>query len=239
VEEEQVIMPNVLITGANRGLGLEFTRQYNEDGWRVFACCRDPEKAEELNELAGASKGAVSVHALDVSRGNSVTALAETFRGEPVDILLNNSGIYGDKSKDDFGKIDYDRWAKTFSVNVMGAMRMVEAFVDNISSSERKVLAFVSSLMGSIADNGSGGSYMYRSSKAAVNAVAKSLSIDLKGRGLISVILHPGWVLTDMGGKNAPLRPEESIAGMRRVLEALQSGDSGKFLSYAGAELPW
>jgi NAD(P)-dependent dehydrogenase (short-subunit alcohol dehydrogenase family) len=232
-------MPSTLITGANRGLGLEFTRQYNEDRWRVFACCRDPERAEELNELARVSGGSVSVHALDVAQGASVTALAEALRGETIDILLNNAGIYGDENKNDFGKIDYDRWASAFSINVMGAMRVAEAFIDNVASSDRKILAFVSSLMGSIADNGSGGSYMYRSSKAALNAVAKSLSIDLNGRGLISVILHPGWVLTDMGGKNAPLSPEESITGMRSVLEALQSEDSGKFLSYAGAELPW
>jgi NAD(P)-dependent dehydrogenase (short-subunit alcohol dehydrogenase family) len=234
-----MIMPSVLITGANRGLGLEFARQYNADGWRVFACCRRPDEADGLLETARDSDGGLSVHQLDVSESSSISLLARELGGEEIDILLNNAGIYGDEDHDDFGKIDYDSWAKTFSVNVMGAMRMAEAFVDDVASSERKILAFISSLMGSIADNGSGGSYMYRSSKAALNAMAKSLSIDLKDRGLTVVILHPGWVKTDMGGKNAPTLAPESVEGMRNVLEELKSEDSGKFLSYQGAELPW
>jgi NAD(P)-dependent dehydrogenase (short-subunit alcohol dehydrogenase family) len=233
------IMPSVLITGANRGLGLEFTKQYSEDGWRVFACCRDPEKAGELKKLSEASDGGLGLLTLDVANPSSIASLADELRGEPLDILLNNAGIYGDDNHDDFGKIDYERWAETFAINVIGSMRMVEAFFDHVASSEKKVLAFVSSLMGSIADNGSGGSYMYRSSKAALNAVAKSLSIDLKNRGLKSVILHPGWVKTDMGGQNAPLLPPESIRGMRQVMEGLRLGDSGRFLSYDGNELPW
>jgi NAD(P)-dependent dehydrogenase (short-subunit alcohol dehydrogenase family) len=232
-------MPTVLITGANRGLGLEFVKQYSADDWRVFACCRDPEKAGELKELAGASDGAITLHTLDVSQAGSISSLAAALRGEALDILLNNAGIYGDESRDDFGKIDYEMWARTFRVNVMGAMMVTEAFLENVVSSKKKVIAFMSSLMGSIADNGSGGCYMYRSSKAALNAMVKSLSIDLKSRGLRTVILHPGWVETDMGGANAPLQPPESIAGMRKVLDKLQESDSGKFLSYAGAELPW
>jgi NAD(P)-dependent dehydrogenase (short-subunit alcohol dehydrogenase family) len=234
-----MIMPSVLITGANRGLGLEFVKQYGEEGWRVFACCRDPEKAGELKKVSEASGGSLSMHTLDVSNPSSIASLADELRDEPLDILLSNAGIYGDDNHDDFGKIDYERWAETFAVNVMGAMRMVEAFGDHVASSEKKVLAFVSSLMGSIADNGSGGSYMYRSSKAALNAVAKSLSIDLKVRGIKAVILHPGWVKTDMGGANAPLLPPESVKGMRQVMEGLRLGNSGRFLSYDGKELPW
>jgi NAD(P)-dependent dehydrogenase (short-subunit alcohol dehydrogenase family) len=234
-----MLMPSVLITGANRGLGLEFAKQYGADDWRVFACCRDPEKAGALKELAGASDGAITMHSLEISQAGSVSSLAETLRGEAIDILLNNAGIYGDEERDDFGKIDYEIWARTFRVNVMGAMMMTEAFLENVVSGEQKVIAFMSSLMGSIADNGSGGCYMYRSSKAALNAMVKSLSIDLKKRGLSTVILHPGWVETDMGGANAPLQPPESIAGMRKVLDKLQESDSGKFLSYTGAELPW
>jgi len=232
-------MPSVLITGANRGLGLEFARQYGHDGWRVFGCCRNPDKAKELTELAAASGGGITVHPLDVARGDSVAALSEALEGEAVDLLIGNAAIYGDEERADFGSLDYDRWAETFSINVMGAMRVVEAFADRVASSEKKTLAFVSSLMGSIADNGSGGAYLYRSSKAALNAVAKSLAVDLKGRGLISVILHPGWVKTDMGGENAPLLPPESVSGMREVLDGLRPEDSGRFLSYSGAELPW
>jgi len=232
-------MSSVLITGANRGLGLEFAKQYGNDGWRVFACCRYPDRAEELTGLARASDGRLSLHPLDVSREPTISVLAEGLRGKAIDVLLNNAGIYGDENHDDFGKIDYERWAETFRVNVMGAMKVTEAFIDNVASSEKKVLAFMSSLMGSISDNGSGGSYLYRSSKAALNAIVKSLSIDLKDRGVKTVVLHPGWVRTEMGGENAPLLPPESIAGMRRVLDGLEAKDSGRFLSYAGAELPW
>jgi NAD(P)-dependent dehydrogenase (short-subunit alcohol dehydrogenase family) len=232
-------MSSVLITGANRGLGLEFAKQYGNDGWRVFACCRYPDRAEELTGLARASDGRLSLHPLDVSREPTISVLAEGLRGKAIDVLLNNAGIYGDENHDDFGKIDYERWAETFRVNVMGAMKVTEAFIDNVAPSEKKVLAFMSSLMGSISDNGSGGSYLYRSSKAALNAIVKSLSIDLKDRGVKTVVLHPGWVRTDMGGENAPLLPPESIAGMRRVLDGLEAKDSGRFLSYEGAELPW
>jgi NAD(P)-dependent dehydrogenase (short-subunit alcohol dehydrogenase family) len=232
-------MSSVLITGANRGLGLEFAKQYSDDGWRVFACCRHPDRAKELNDLARASDGRLSLHPLDVSLEPSISALAEALQGDSIDILLNNAGIYGDENHDDFGKIDYERWVETFRVNVMGAMKVTETFVGNVASSEKKVLAFMSSLMGSISDNGSGGSYLYRSSKAALNAIVKSLSIDLKGRGVKTVVLHPGWVKTEMGGENAPLLPPESVAGMRRVLDGLEAKDSGRFLSYEGAELPW
>jgi NAD(P)-dependent dehydrogenase (short-subunit alcohol dehydrogenase family) len=232
-------MSSVLITGANRGLGMEFARQYGNDGWRVFACCRYPDRAAELTDLARASDGRLSLHPLDVSREPTISELAEALQGKTIDILLNNAGIYGDESHDDFGKIDYERWVETFRVNAMGAMRVTEAFVGNVASSEKKVLAFLSSLMGSISDNGSGGCYLYRSSKAALNAIVKSLSIDLKSRGVKTVVLHPGWVKTDMGGENAPLLPPESVAGMRRVLDGLEAKDSGRFLSYEGAELPW
>jgi len=232
-------MSSVLITGANRGLGLEFAKQYSDDSWRVFACCRHPDRAKELNDLARASDGRLSLHPLDVSLEPSISALAEALQGESIDILLNNAGIYGDENHDDFGKIDYERWVETFRVNVMGAMKVTETFVGNVASSEKQVLAFMSSLMGSISDNGSGGSYLYRSSKAALNAIVKSLSIDLKKRGLKAVILHPGWVQTDMGGQKAPIQPSESIKGMRKVLEELGAEDSGRLLSYEGAELPW
>jgi len=232
-------MPSVLVTGANRGLGLEFAKQYTADGWRVFACCRAPGKAAGLNALAASSGGGLTVHALDVSRRESVASLAEALAGETIDILLNNAGVYGDENHNDFGRIDYEKWATTFSVNVMGAMRMTEAFLENVSRSEKKIIASLSSKMGSMADNTSGGSYLYRSSKAALNAVVKSLSLDQKDRGIVVVALHPGWVQTDMGGEHAPTRPEESIRGMREVLEGLQGKDTGRFLSYDGSEVPW
>lgn len=232
-------MPNVLVTGANRGLGLEFASQYGNEGWRVMACCRSPERANELNELARASNGRVSVHPLDVSKWDSVLSLAKALQGEKIDILLNNAGVYGDESHADFGKIDYEKWTATFAANVMGPMRMTEAFVENVLRSDKRIIAFLSSKMGSMSDNTSGGSYIYRSSKAALNAVVKSLSVDLKDRGIIAVALHPGWVQTDMGGKDAPTHPRKSIQGMRKVLENLREEDTGKFLSFDGSEVPW
>lgn len=232
-------MPTVLITGANRGLGLEFAKQYVGAGWHVIACCRSPKRAQELRVLAGASGGGLSVHPLDVGQAESVSSLASALGKEPIDILLNNAGIYGDGRHDDLGRIDDSRWAETFSVNTMGPLRMAQALLENVAGSRRKIIACMSSKMGSISDNTSGGSYLYRSSKAALNAVVKSLSVDLKDRGIIVVALHPGWVQTDMGGPNAPTRPEESIRGLRKVLEDLTPADSGRFLAYDGSEVPW
>jgi NAD(P)-dependent dehydrogenase (short-subunit alcohol dehydrogenase family) len=231
-------MPSVLITGANRGLGLEFARQYSADGWRVLACCRSPGQAVELQALAAASAGRVSVHRLDVSDHRQIEGLAAELRGQPLDVLLNNAGLYG-PNKMVLGQIDYRAWDEVFAVNVMAPLRMVECFLESVLQSQRKLIACVSSRMGSIADNREGRHYLYRSTKAALNAVVKSLAIDLKPRGVVAVTLHPGWVQTDMGGADADLKPEESVRGVRRVLERVTAADSGKFLNYDGSELPW
>lgn len=232
-------MPNTLITGANRGLGLELAKQYGDDGWRVFACCRKPESADALNDLASASGDRITVHDLDVSRPDSVATLSAALDGQPIDVLLNNAGMYGDESRADFGAIDYDRWAQTFAVNVMGAMRVVEAFADRVAAGEKKTLAFMSSLMGSMADNGSGGAYLYRSSKAALNAVAKSLSVDLAGRRVISVVLHPGWVQTDMGGSAADITADEAARGLMARFGELNLSSTGCFETWDGREHPF
>jgi NAD(P)-dependent dehydrogenase (short-subunit alcohol dehydrogenase family) len=230
-------MPSILLTGANRGLGLEFTRQYRDAGWRVYACCRSPEKAAELRALAAASNGNVSIHALEVTNHAAIEALAKELRGVALDVLMNNAGIYGPKNAA-FGSIDYRIWAEVFAVNVLAPMKMAECFVEHVARSERKIIACLSSQMGSVAQN-NGGHYIYRSSKAALNMVVRGLAVDLKPRNVIAVVLHPGWVQTDMGGRNAPLQPPESIRGVRGVLDHLRPADSGKFLSYDGSELPW
>lgn len=231
-------MSGVLVTGANRGLGLEFARQYAAAGWRVFACCRKPADAAGLQAVASPSQGRVTVHALDVADHSQIDRLAAELRGQPIDVLLNNAGVYG-PNKMFLGQIDYRTWAEVFAVNTMAPLRMVESFLDNVTRGGRKVIACVSSEMGSITRNTAGRHYLYRTSKAALNMVVKSLSVDLKDRGVIAVALHPGWVQTDMGGPDATLRPAESIRGMLAVLGRLRPEDSGKFLGYDGAEIPW
>ncbi len=226
-------MPTVLITGANRGIGLEFARSFAADGWNVHACCRQPEKAAKLKVLAGE----VAVHRLDVTNGLQVAGLARELAEEPIDLLLNNAGIYGPRTG--FAQTDYDEWAPVFRVNAMAPLRMAERFVRQVASSERKLIANISSKMGSIGDNARGGSYIYRSSKAALNMVVKSLSVDLAGRGISVVAFHPGWVQADMGGSEAALTVAESVAGMRAVIEGLGPADNGKFLNYDGSEIPW
>ncbi len=231
-------MPSVLITGANRGLGLEFARQYGAAGWRVLACCRKPETAADLRALAHASDGRTTVHPLDVAEAGHVAALADELKYQPIDLLLNNAGVYG-PNKMIFGRLDYATWAEVFAVNVLGPTRMIERFIDHVAQSEQKKIVCLSSLMGSITRNTSGRHYLYRSTKAALNMVVRSLAIDLRDRGVTLVALHPGWVRTDMGGPDADLAPEESVRGMVRVIDGLGGWDSGKFLSYDGSEVPW
>jgi NAD(P)-dependent dehydrogenase (short-subunit alcohol dehydrogenase family) len=231
-------MTSILITGANRGLGLECVRQTAAAGWRVFACCRNPHEAAALHEVAGGSAGRVSLHALDVKEHAQIERLAAQLRGEAIDILLNNAGIYG-PHKMVLGQIDYRSWAEVFAVNTMAPLKMAECFLDNVARSSRKIIACLSSEMGSIAHNTYGRHYLYRSSKAALNMVVKTLALDLKERGITAVVLHPGWVQTDMGGPEATLKPPESIRGLLHVLERLELKDSGKFLSYTGEEIPW
>lgn len=226
----------VLVTGANRGIGLEFVRQYAGDGFRVIACCRDPLKATVLTTLAATSGGKVSVHALDVSDFNQIERLASELKDQAIDLLINNAGFYPHGS---FASINYDEWQKAFLINTMAPMRMVEAFVEHVAASRLRKIVTLSSKMGSIADNDSGGSYPYRTSKAAVNMVMKNLAIQLKPRGIATCTLHPGWVRTDMGGANAPINVQQSVTGMRSVIDRLSTGNAGRFIAYDGQEIPW
>ncbi|MDP6883102.1 MAG: SDR family oxidoreductase [Rhodospirillales bacterium] len=227
-------MPTVMITGASRGLGLEFTRQYAADGWRVIATCRTPADA---GALAGV-KGTVEVHPLDVADHATIAALAETLDGQTIDLLLNNAGIYGTRPAD-LGTIDYPAWNEVMRVNVMGPLKVAEQFTEHVAQSGRKLMVAMSSRVGSIAANDSGGAYIYRSSKAALNAVMKSLSVDLAARGIAVVMFHPGWVTTDMGGAGAALDAPESVAAMIEAIAALDLEDGGRFINYDGTEVPW
>lgn len=231
-------MPSTLITGANRGLGLEFSRQFLADGWQVYATCRNPTSASELGRLADLSIGKLRILQLDVTEVASVRAAAEelaALKGEAIDLLLNNAGVGGARGQS-IGNIDYDAWAKVLDVNTIGPMRASDAFVDHVARSERKLIITLTSGMGSIGDNTSGGAFAYRSSKAAVNMVMRSLAIDLAPRGITCVVVNPGWVLTDMGGPHATLTPPESVARLRSLIDNLTPADSGKFFNHDGRE---
>ncbi len=231
-------MTSILITGANRGLGLEFVRQCNAARWRVFACSRNPVQADALKAIAADSNEQVSLHRLEVSDFTQIENLARDLRNEPIDILLNNAGIYGPQNAR-FGQTDYRAWAEVFSVNVMAPMKMAECFIDHVARSQRKLIVGLSSLMGSIGETNQGQHYLYRSSKAALNMVIKTLALDVRDRGVTAVVLHPGWVQTDMGGPQAPLRAPESIRGMLKVINGLSLKETGKFFSYDGSEVAW
>ena len=224
-------MTTIMITGASRGLGLEFARQFYNEGCRVIATCRSPKDANELNAI-----GDIDVHALDVTDDKSVTTLADKLRGENIDILINNAGVIG--QRDGFGRIDYDIWAETMDTNVFGPMRVAEAFRDNVMNSEKKQMIFITSRMGSITE-AVPNAYVYRSSKAALNMAVKCLSVELEQQGLIAVLFHPGHVQTDMGGQAAPVTPQKSIEGMKNQIVALTHDDNGRFLSYDGHQIPW
>jgi len=228
---------NVLITGANRGLGLEFVKQYAEDGASVYACCRDPGAATALRRISDEAGGKVSLHGLDVADAKSVAALSESFGEEPIDILINNAGIYG-PGQQSAADMDFEGWAKTFAINSMAPLRIAQAFHRNLKNGHGKKLVTITSGMGSTPRH-DGIYFAYRSSKAAVNNVMHGLSLVWKNDGIVVALIHPGWVKTDMGGANADLEPHESIAGMKQVIAKLTAADSGKFLDYSGKELPW
>ncbi len=227
-------MPTVLITGANRGLGLEYACQYAADGWRVLATCREPAKAGELAAL----QGDVQVYPLDVTDHGQIQALARTLRKETIDLLLNNAGIYGPKPSK-LGGIDYAAWQEVMNINVMSPLKVCECFRAHVAASDMKKIAIMSSKMGSMGDNDSGASYIYRSSKAALNAAMKSLSVDLAPRDIAVVILHPGWVRTDMGGPSGLIDAPESVSGLRQVIADLSMRTTGRFYNYDGSEIPW
>jgi NAD(P)-dependent dehydrogenase (short-subunit alcohol dehydrogenase family) len=231
-------MKSVLITGANRGLGLEFARQYLAEGWHVYAACRNPAAAEQLRGLVQQAGDRLTVVAMDVTDAGSIRTAARQLRDIALDVLINNAGI-GGASGQVTGKVDYESWARVLDVNTMGPLRVTEAFVEQLARSERRLVIAITSGMGSLADNTSGGSIAYRTSKAAVNMVMRSAAIDLAPRGISCVVVNPGWVKTDMGGPGAKLTAQQSVAALRRLIEKFGPAHSGKFYNYDGREYPW
>ena len=227
-------MATILVTGANRGIGFEFAKQYAAAGWRVHATCRDPGAAAALKALAGD----VTIHRLEVTAPEQVRALAAALAGEPVDVLVNNAGISA-QAKTSLGDMDYALWEEMMRVNVFGPLRVAEALAANVAASQKRIMLFISSRAGSIADNLSGGRYIYRSSKAALNMVVKSLAIDLIPKRIICAAVHPGWARTDMGTAAAPVAVADSVAALRALVERLEPHHNGRFINYDGQELRW
>ncbi|WP_133407009.1 SDR family oxidoreductase [Parashewanella tropica] len=226
----------LFITGANRGIGLALTRAYLSDGWQVMATCRDPESANELTALIE-EFDKLEIFALDVTDYDAVADLSNELGDADFDLFINNAGYYGPKGYG-FGETDVDEWRKVFEINTIAPLKLAEAFYPQLKSSQG-LIANMSSKMGSMEDNGSGGSYIYRSSKAALNSVTKSLSLDGLVDGVNAVALHPGWVQTDMGGPNALITPLESATGLKYVLDNFSEEQNGGFFDPKGNSIPW
>jgi NAD(P)-dependent dehydrogenase (short-subunit alcohol dehydrogenase family) len=236
-------MPTVLITGANRGLGLEFVRQYARDHWRVLACSRHGSSALQA---AMSEYDNIEGYALDVTDHQAIERLAEKLGDTEIDVLLNNAGIYGKYSFAEggvadqaFGATDYADWEHIMRVNVFAPMKMAEQFLDCVVASEQKKIVTLTSMLGSMELNTGGGLYRYRASKAAVNAVMKSMSVDLLPRGILAVAIHPGWARTDMGGPNAEIDIATSVNGVRKCIAELEESRLGGVLTYDGQLLPY
>jgi len=224
----------VLITGTNKGLGLEFVKQFAIEGYQVIACTRKINKKDELHQLQEKFK-TISICKLDIANFSSIDQFAKLFK-KPIDILINNAGVYPDSSVD---HVDYKAWLDAFKINTLAAFKMTKAFLPHLKKGRLKKIASLTSKMGSIDDNSGGGEYIYRSSKTALNMVMKSLSIDLKPFDLSVITLHPGWVRTDMGGPNGLIDVDESVAGMKRQIDKLTIRTTGQFIAYDGKKIPW
>lgn len=223
-------MATVLITGANRGIGLALAEAYSADGHSVIATARDPGKADALK-----ATGATVVR-LDVTSAESVASLKETLGDTPIDILINNAGV-GDRGG--FENVDYERMAAVVDANCYGPLRVTEALVDNVAASTLKRVASVTSQLGSIENATADWALSYRISKAALNMGMRAAAHKLAEKGITTLVFHPGWVETDMGGKDAPVQPKDSAAGMKRVIEQTPEGKELRFLDWQGETLPW
>ncbi len=221
----------VLVTGANRGLGLEFVQQLEAKGYEVIGTARNPQKATELNATGA------RVEQLDVTDAASVAALAERLGGTPIDILINNAGMLN-RADSTMDSLDFDVMERSFQVNSLGPLRVTQALLPNLNAGQGKTVVSITSRLGSI-ELSTGGLYSYRTSKTALNQINKIMSSELAPQGFTCVVMHPGWVQTDMGGPAATLTKAQSITGMLGVIENLTTESTGKFFNYDGTELPW
>ncbi|NOJ19335.1 SDR family oxidoreductase [Vibrio jasicida] len=225
----------VFITGANRGIGLSLTELYLQQGAQVHATSRNLTDSKELHALASRYNTLV-LHELDVTDYQRVAQLASELPA--IDLLINNAGYYGPKGYG-FGNTDIEEWRQVFEINTIAPLKLVESFCPLLQQGKAKKIVCISSKVGSMTENTSGGGYIYRSSKAALNSVVKSLSNDLTDEGFTVLALHPGWVRTAMGGPNALIDTQTSADGLAKVIEQSTQENSGQFINYDGTELPW
>ena len=237
---ETETVPTVLVTGANRGIGFEFTKQYAERGWNVIATARKPSKADDLKALAK-QYPRISIETLDVTKHKQIDRLAKKYEGQPIDILINNAGIGGGGQNQFFGKLKYDVFEDVMEVNALGPIKMAEAFLPHIEAGTQKKIMTVSSSQGSITQVNVGMLYFYRASKSALNMMMRNLSFGLKGRGITVGMVAPGATDTDfMKGVKIPLgKPSERVAGMITVIDNMSIETTGSFIEWTGDELPW
>ena len=226
------------ITGCNRGLGLEFVQQLLARGERVIATCRDIATATDLTALTLKHSGQLSLVEMDVSDEASMREAVALLNDEAIDVFINNAGMYGPRDAN-FGNVDGPAMAEVLYTNAVAPVLLTQLLIDNVRKGSGKKLVYVSSKMGSIADNGRGGSYIYRSSKTALNSIVKSLALDFAPEGIAAATLHPGWVRTDMGGPNGLIDAPESVSGMLNVIDGLSVANTGQFFNYDGATIAW
>ncbi len=235
-------MPTAVITGTNRGIGLELTRQYLGDGWKVYALTRS--RSDDLDQLA--ETGQLVIVPTDLTSDEGLRDAVAGIKEAAIDLLVNNAGTMGDGSFDSdgfqvqaFGRFDRDEGRRVFDINVFTPQALAELMADKLASAERGVVVTLSSMLGSNELNTSGSLYAYRASKAAVNSIMKSMGHDLGKRGVIAAALHPGWVQTDMGGSGAEVQVRQSVTGLREVIDGLTPDDAGAFIAYDGTRMPW
>lgn len=226
------------ITGCNRGLGLEFVQQLLVRGQRVIATCRDIATATDLTALALKHSGQLSLIEMDVADEASMREAVDLLNDEPIDVFINNAGVYGPRDAN-FGHVKAPEMAEVLYTNAVAPMLLTQLLIANVRKGSGKKLVYISSKMGSIEDNGRGGSYIYRSSKTALNSIVKSLSIDLASEGIAITTLHPGWVRTDMGGPNGNIDAPESVSGLLNVIDGLSVANTGQFYNYDGSTIAW
>jgi NAD(P)-dependent dehydrogenase (short-subunit alcohol dehydrogenase family) len=232
-------MSNVLVTGSNRGIGLEWVRQYAEKGWRVFATCRHPKEAGELLDMAKILTN-ISIYRMDITRPDEINAVAVELLEESIDVLLSNAGVYLEKYWDvGLRRLDYEDWLYTFRVNTLGPVRVIEAFLDHVARSKKRLAVITTTHMASVTDIATPGAYYYRSTKAALNAVMEGISHELRRKGIGLLLLHPGHVKTRMGGGGTELCPAESVQRMRSLVDRFSMEHTGRFFRYDGQEMPW